>query len=136
LEPGAGNVTVPLEVPGEVRNQIERIEVENEATAAAVALLDERWRRRAVGVVSGGPSETRAQPLLSDAYYLERALAPFSDVQQGEPEELLRRPLSIMLLADIGQLPATERQALEKWIREGGTLVRFAGPRMAQHADD
>ena len=46
-------------------------------------LLDKRWRRRAIGVVSGSSNDT-AQPLLASAFYLTRALAPFADVRLGD----------------------------------------------------
>src|SRR3546814_19962159 len=53
----------------------------------AVALLDERWRRRPVGLVVAG-SEQEAQPLLSESYYLESALQPFTELRKGTVEEL------------------------------------------------
>ena len=52
-----------LAVPTEIRNRLTRIEIEGQQTAGAVVLLDERWRRRPVGIVSGGSLETD-QPLL------------------------------------------------------------------------
>jgi len=50
---------------------------------ALCKLLDKRWRRRAIGVVSGSTNET-AQPLLASTFYLTRALAPFADVRLGD----------------------------------------------------
>ena len=54
-----------------------------ERSAGAVQLLDKRWRRRAIGVVTGATSDT-AQPLLASTFYLTRALAPFADVRLGD----------------------------------------------------
>src|SRR6185312_13267897 len=48
----------------ELRNDISRLEIAGERSAGAVQLLDKRWRRRAVGVVTGATSDT-AQPLLA-----------------------------------------------------------------------
>ena len=39
--------------PGRLRNDIARLEVSGERSAGAVQLLDKRWRRRAIGIVSG-----------------------------------------------------------------------------------
>ncbi len=124
-----------IELPAELRNRLSRIEIESEASAAAVMLLDERWRRRPVGLVSGAALEGR-QPLLSDIYYLERALTPFTDVRQGTIAAMLQRELAVLILADIGQVVGPERANLEKWIDQGGVLVRFAGPRVAEQTDN
>lgn len=124
-----------LDLPIDFRNEIARLEIEGEATAGATALLDERWRRRPVGLVGGG-GDGGDQPLLSELFYLERALAPFTDVRGGRIGELLERELSLLALADVGQLSAAERALIEPWIEQGGMLVRFAGPRFATNADD
>ncbi|MBI3453256.1 MAG: BatA domain-containing protein, partial [Rhodospirillales bacterium] len=126
---------VQIALPIELRNRIARIEIEGEASAGAVVLLDERWRRRPVGLVSGGPLE-RQQPLLADTYYLERALTPFSEVRNGTIAELLQRQIAVLVLADVGRLAAEDRNALDAWVRKGGMVIRFAGPRMANVGDD
>ncbi len=129
------SVDIELPLPVERRNQIGRLAVENEASAGAVVLLDDRWQRRPVGLVSGRALET-AQPLLSDLYYLERALEPFSEVRRGEIADLLDGGLAVLVLADVGTLTTPEIQTLESWIADGGVLVRFSGPRMSQGTDD
>lgn len=73
--PGADTQEIRLALPVELRNEVVRMSIEGEQTAGATVLLDERWRRRPVGLVSGRP-EGENQPLLSDLYYLERALSP------------------------------------------------------------
>ena len=42
-----------FDLPVELRNDIARLEISGERSAGAVQLLDKRWRRRAIGVVSG-----------------------------------------------------------------------------------
>ena len=125
---------VRIELPSELRNRVARLGIENETTAAGVVLMDERWRRRPVGLVSG-EGALGDQPLLSDLYYLERALQPFAEVRRGTPTELLGRPLAVMVLADPGILASEVRADLERWIADGGVAVRFAGPRLAQDAE-
>src|SRR5439155_8642088 len=70
-------------LPVEIRNDITRIEINAERSAGAVQLLDKRWRRRSVGVITGSTAET-AQPLLASTYYLTHALGPFADVRLAE----------------------------------------------------
>src|SRR6195952_1148731 len=62
-----------FDLPVELRNDIARLEISGERSAGAVQLLDKRWRRRAIGVVTGATSDT-AQPLLASTFYLTRAL--------------------------------------------------------------
>ena len=100
---GEHHAEVVVEAPAEVRNDIVRIDIEGARSAAGVVLIDERWRRRPVGLVSAASTEAD-QPLLSELYYLERALSPFSEVRKGELRELLARPLAVLVLADVAQV--------------------------------
>src|SRR5690606_15364680 len=83
LAAGAGEADAETDLPVEIRNDIARLEIANERSAGAVQLLDKRWRRRAVGIVSGGGADT-AQPLLGPTYYLSRALRPFADIRSAD----------------------------------------------------
>ena len=131
-----------FDLPVELRNDITRLEISGERSAGAVQLLDKRWRRRAVGIVSGSTSDT-AQPLLAPTFYLTRALGPFADVRLGDrgaPQQaisqFLDQKLPMIVLADVGTLSPEIRERLNAWIEQGGVLVRFAGPRLAQGDDD
>ena len=124
-----------LDLPAEARNQLVRLEIEGEASAGGVVLLDERWRRRPVGLISGGALE-REQPLLSDIFYLDRALDPFSEIRRGDVRDLIESRLAVLILADLGQIVAADREILEDWLGGGGVLVRFAGTRLAENSDD
>jgi hypothetical protein len=135
LEAGTRVADVRLPMPGELRNRATRIEIEGEASAGAVMLLDERWRRRPVGIVTARTGQP-AQPLLSDIYYLDRALAPFSEVRHGTVEDLLRRETAVLILPDSGPGGRAEHDTIVKWMQTGGVVVRFAGPAMAESNDD
>ncbi|MTH98419.1 DUF4159 domain-containing protein [Roseibium sp. RKSG952] len=131
-----------FEIPSELRNDIARVEIAGENAAGAVQLLDDTWRRRTAGLVSGMGSNLD-QPLLSPLFYLERALAPFSDLRiprgddLGEAvSELLDQRISVLVLADVGRLPDSTVAELEDWVNDGGTLLRFAGPRTAGGSDE
>ncbi|MFQ5765549.1 MAG: BatA domain-containing protein, partial [Rhodospirillales bacterium] len=124
-----------LTLPTELLNRLQRLEIEGASTAGAVVLTDERWRRRPVGLVSS-TGALGVQPLLSDLYYLERALKPFTEIRRGDVAELLGRPLAVMVLADPGRLTAADRRNLEGWIGAGGVAVRFAGPLLAKATSD
>ena len=121
-------------LPAELRNRLARFEIEDERTAGAVVLVDERWRRRPVGLlVQEGAADD--QPLLSAHYYLARALEPYTEVRRGAIGDLLGRELAVLMLADPPPLEEKDRRAMEQWIDGGGVVVRFAGPRLAKTAD-
>jgi len=130
-----------FDLPVELRNDIARLDIANERSAGAVQLLDKRWRRRTVGVITGATADT-AQPLLASTFYLQRALSPFADIRLGErvsPSDMVVRFLDqnvpMLILADVGNVVGAARERLARWVADGGVLVRFAGPRLAA-ADD
>jgi hypothetical protein len=127
---------VRLDLPTELRNRLTRLAIEGEESAGAVALLDERWRRRPVGVVAPQLAAGQAQPLLSAGYYLERALAPFSEVRLGPVNELLKRGLAVLAVPDDAPMTEAERGQIKTWVEAGGTLLRFAGPHLIDKPDD
>jgi len=132
--PGERSRIVRFALPPRLRNAVARLEIEDEHSAGGVLLLDERWRRRPVGLVSGDTAEAD-QPLLSALYFLQRALEPFSEVTRGTLGELVAEPFSVIVLADIGRLGGEEADGLARWIERGGVAVRFSGPRLASNAD-
>src|SRR5438477_8500686 len=142
IAPQARETEAAFDLPVELRNDIARLEISGERSAGAVQLLDKRWRRRAIGIVSGSSNDT-AQPLLASTFYLTRALAPFADVRLGDrgaPQQaitqFLDQKLPMIVLADVGTLSPEIRERIGTWINQGGVLVRFAGPRLAQGDDD
>ena len=130
FDEGALDATARIELPLELRNRIARLELEPPMAVGGVVLLDERWRRRVMGLV-GESAEQSPQPLLSELYYVERALAPYAALRRGSVEDLLAGEISGIVLPDSAQLGPDARAELEAWIEAGGVLLRFAGPRLA-----
>ena len=130
-----------FEMPVELRNEIARLEIAREHSAAAVFLLDERWRRRRIGLVSGETADI-AQPLLAPSYYLTKALSPFADIREARPaatdpiRSLLDDHVAIMILADAGMVPGQAHDGLARFVEDGGILVRFAGAHLAAASGD
>lgn len=128
-----GHLTLPLEL----KNRVSLISIEGQNSAGGVSLLDDGGGHKPVGIVSDSPSEGE-QPLLGELYFIQRALAPNNDVRIGDLSTLLAQPISMLILPDVTALSADERTKLSHWIDRGGTLVRFAGPRLAaeEQTDD
>jgi len=132
---GETEASAAIEVPVELRNRIARLHVEGEAQAGAVLLLDERWRRRPVGLIETTAAD-QAQPLLSQLYYVKRALAPYTELREGSVEDLLQRELAVIVQVDSGPISVFRSKKLASWVENGGLLVRFAGPRLAEAGGD
>lgn len=135
--PGETVASGQVAAPFELRNDFARLSIAGLATAGATHLLDDGFRRRRVALISGDTGDD-FQPLLSPLYYIERAIAPYADLIKpgvadlavSVPEILAQKP-SAIVLADIGRLPEAVYEPLQDWIAGGGTLIRFAGPRLA-----
>lgn len=130
-----------LDLPIELRNDIARIEISGAGTAAGVQLLDDRFRRKVVGILSGEGSEA-AQPLLSPAYYVRRALGPYADLRVEADaniatsiEAFINEGVSVIVMTDVGTLLGDAGGQLESFINAGGLVIRFAGPRLASAED-
>jgi hypothetical protein len=131
LPAGAATGETKLVLPPEVRNRLARLVLEGPPSAAGVVLLDERWRRRPVGLVAGDQTSAET-PLTGPLFYLRRALSPFAELRESDLRTLLGRDLSVLILADRPLPDGAERRAVADWVDKGGLLIRFAGPRTAE----
>lgn len=140
---GAATATASINAPFELRNDFARLSIEGLATAGATHLLDDGFKRRRIALLTGDAGND-FQPLLLPLYYISRALEPYADLIQpkgGDISASLREVLvnnpSAIVMADVGRLPADVYAPLQQWLARGGTLIRFAGPRLAATpADD
>jgi Domain of unknown function (DUF4159)/Aerotolerance regulator N-terminal len=142
LEAGETRALASFDMPLELRNQVTRVEIAGERSAGAVHLLDARSQWHRIGLLSG-ESREEAQPLLAPLYYIERALQPFAEIARSDDanlstaiDRLIKRNISVLMLADIGTLPHDVKELVEAWVSKGGILVRFAGPRLENGGDD
>ncbi len=139
---GAETTVAVFDIPFELRNDIASVRIDAARHAGAVHLLDENNRRRRVALLTGQGGE-EAQPLLSPLFYITRALSPFADLVEPrtgdlsvDVPEMIDQGPAMIIMADIGVLPESAADRLDTWIEAGGTLVRFAGPRLAGSAQD
>ncbi len=135
FEAGKSNLQLEISLPVQLTNQLERLEIENASSAASIYLLDNRWRRPEIGLVT--PSNaTAGHMLLDERHYIEKALLPNFTVKKGELQQLLTENVSFIALPDTGRLPSSTKSELIQWIENGGTLIRFAGPQLAAARTD
>lgn len=141
LEAGDVSTEATFDLPLELRNDVAQLRIAGEESAGAVHLIDDRARWRRVGIITGEASG-QAQPLLSQSYYIEKALRPYTEVVSVSERniatavgDVLDRSPSVLILSDVGQLIGQSAQQITNWVEDGGMLIRFAGPRL-EGADD
>ena len=142
FEDGANQSVAAIEAPFDLRNDIATLRINEQAHAASTYLLDENNRRRRFALFSGLAGD-EAQPLLSPLYYIERAIEPYADIVRPRHNdltkdipEIIEQGPAVIVMADIGVLPNSVENSITQWLDAGGTLVRFAGPRLAASAED
>ncbi|HWY73565.1 MAG TPA: BatA domain-containing protein, partial [Burkholderiaceae bacterium] len=131
LPAGSTDASAPVALPPELRNRLSRLVLEGPPSAASVVLLDERWRRRPVGILAGDLTAADT-PFAGSLFYLRRALSPYTEVREADLATLLQREISVLILADRPLPDGADRDSLTKWVEHGGLLIRFAGPRTAE----
>ncbi|MFZ2029259.1 MAG: DUF4159 domain-containing protein [Vitreimonas sp.] len=122
-----------IQLPPEIAARAARVRIVSEQSAGAVHLLPAGSGRPFVGLIDPGGA---GQPLISDLYYADRALQPYASLQRGGVGELIDARAQALILPDASRVSPLDSSALARWIDAGGLLIRFAGPRLANDADD
>src|SRR5690606_21392566 len=68
LVAGARDAEAALDLPTEIRNRVYRLDLLDEGGAGGVVLLDERFRRRPVGLLPGAEEAAADAPLIGDLF--------------------------------------------------------------------
>ena len=131
--PGADTAETRIDLPPEIAARAARVRIVGEASAGATRLLPAGSGRALVGLIDQGSS---SQPLLSELHYVDRAIQPFATARRGGVRQLIDQGAQALVLPDASRLAAPERDAIDQWLGKGGLLVRFAGPRLANDADE
>lgn len=128
--PGGKTAEAIFELPSELRSRVTALRVSGLASAGAMRLLDDSWGRPLVGLLT--TSKDEASPLLSEPFYAETALKPHADLFTGNLNDLLPLAPSIIVMPDVAR---TESEELRDYVKNGGLLIRFAGPKLAARPD-
>jgi len=127
---GETRATVLFDLPPELIGDVSRLVLAERPSAGGAALAGGAIRRVAAAVVDP-QADSIATSLTSAEHYLKEALVPWADVRTGALPEMLERDPAAILLADYGQIAPQLHGPLADWVRAGGLLIRFAGPRLA-----
>jgi hypothetical protein len=132
FSPGASTAEALFAIPAAALNRVARFKIAGSPSAGAVWLWDDTARRPHVGL---SDARDEAQPLLSEHYYVRKALQPYAQLTEKKLSDLLDTPIDAIIMGDRGVIDEADLDRLTKWINEGGVLIRFAGPRLAAQND-
>jgi len=118
-------------LPSNLRRRVALLRAADARSAGSVKLFDDSWGRPVIGLLT--PSDDTASPLLSEPFYTQSALLPFADIFTGDLDYLLSLSPEILIMPDVARTATPE---LSDYVEQGGMLIRFAGPKLAQRADD
>lgn len=135
LPAGRSVAEAPLGLPTSLANQVTALRLAGPPSAGGTLLLDGQWRRRIIGLAAATGDNADA-PLVGPLYYLNRALGPDVEIRHGTLDQLLAEPLSALVLSDRPLPPGPEQDAVTHFVEQGGLLIRFGGPLMAESGAD
>lgn len=133
FEDGARTLRLEARLPLDLRNRITRVQIDGEASAGAVQVTGDRWRRPRVGLLQAEGGGGAGQPLLSDIHYARQALAGISELVTGEVDAVLEAEPAALVIVDAA---SAQDPRLVEFLEAGGLIVRFAGPRLAVSGRD
>lgn len=132
FENGSTTAEALFAIPAAALNRVARFRIAGSPSAGGVWLWDDSARRPHVGLAD---TRDEAQPLLSEHYYVRKALQPYAQLTERPLKDLLASPIDAIILGDRGAISEADAADLEAWIEQGGVLIRFAGPRLAAQGD-
>jgi hypothetical protein len=128
--PGRTLASASIALPPQIRSRVSRLRLAGMRASAATKLLDDSFGRPLVGVLA--PPSGTSSPLLSEEFYTEQALDPFADLFIGDMETVLSLNPSVLVMPDS---MSSDAQPILDYVDNGGILIRFAGPQLADGDD-
>ena len=124
------SVELLFEMPTDLRNRVTSVSLDGQRSAGGVVVTGDTVQRRKIAIISAS-SQQEVADLISEEFYLRKALVPTADVIETDLKNTLLANPDVMIFVDVGKLNAVETKGVSKWVDEGGLLVRFAGPRLS-----
>ena len=123
------SLEIDLELPDALRGEVAALRLSGVKGAGGVHLLDDTAQIKTVGIL--GPSgDVAPKPFIEARYYLSRALEDSHRVVYGSVDDIMDKSPAVILIPDMGTIDLQTLTTLEDWVKDGGTVVRFAGAEM------
>ena len=117
---------VKLEVPLNLKNKIDYFKFNNINSSSTKIFLSETQKKKTVGIVETNQNFQNLN-LDSGNYFVKKALKTNFKVKKQDLKEILDKEIKLLFIDDQSINYDESNERLEKWISEGGTLVKFGG---------
>lgn len=134
FEKGKNNIIIEENFPLEVSNLFYKIEVIGSNHAGASYFLDDLSKKKNIGIYSEDFNYIE-KPLLSPAYYINKALNKEHNIFLNNLEEILKEKPSVIIFPKSKKLDRKNKKALISWLNNGGLLLKFASNRSSYEKD-
>lgn len=128
FESGQRDARVEISLPPELRSRITSFSLKAQRYAGARFILANELHRPEVAIFAGH-DDGEVTELLKSAHYASRAIGMNAEILSGQLKDVLLANPDMILLTDVVTVEAAED--VKSWVKNGGTLLRFAGPRLA-----
>jgi hypothetical protein len=128
IKPGE-DTEVFFNTPQNLGGDITQFKIVGAQGAGAVYIIGGGGRKTVA--IFGAAADDNPKPFIEARFYIRRALEGFANIIEGPDEKILNEKPDVVILPDTGNLPLETLSALEKWVKDGGLLIRISGPNMA-----
>ena len=117
---------VQLAVPSSLKNKIDYFRFNNINSSSTKVFLSETQKKKTVGIIETNQNN---QTLNFDSgnYFVEKALKTNFEIKKNSFDKILDKEIKLLFVDDQFINYDESIEELEKWINDGGTLVKFAG---------
>ncbi|MGH1375754.1 MAG: DUF4159 domain-containing protein [Alphaproteobacteria bacterium] len=131
LTPDTLPTPLSFDIIESLQSKIHSFRISGKKGAGSVFLLDDQFKKKNIGIAAPAQKEATA-PLIEASYYIKRALEPTATITTDTLDKLIKENMSVIILPDVAGMPTQTLNNLEEWVENGGVLIRFAGPNIAQ----
>lgn len=115
-----------IEISQNILRSAQYLKIDGQNNAAATYIIDAFNRRPLVLTPKANPSDA---PLLSDANFINSAIEIIGDVKNYDGKIDLKAAPNAIVFGDTENFDDAQTNALTQYLRNGGTIIRFLGPK-------
>jgi Domain of unknown function (DUF4159) len=115
-----------LELPKNLARATNYFKIKNQSNAGAIYFIDGANRRP---IIMTQKADNNEQPLLSDTHFINAALNSIGDIVDFNIFEIEKTKPNAIIFGDISGFTISETFALNQYLRQGGNIIRFLGPK-------
>lgn len=115
-----------IEISQNILRMAQYLKIDGQNNAASTYIIDAFNRRPLILTPKANSSD---QPLLSDANFINSAMEIIGDVKNYEGKIDFKAAPNAIVFGDVENFDDAETNALMQYLKNGGTIIRFLGPK-------